>query len=162
MEIKINKKTLHIILIVSGILLGILGLQFLLTSGKDSSNNCEGSSCSNVQVSDNVEKVQVVHFHATQQCWTCITVGKYAKKTVTDSFPEEYKNGKIEFLDINIELSENNEITKRFGASGSSLYINVIRDGKDNISEDVKVWQLVSDEQTYISYLENKLKGYLQ
>jgi hypothetical protein len=43
------------------------------------------------------EKIEAVHFHATQQCWSCITVGEYALKTTKEKFPEEYKNGTMLF-----------------------------------------------------------------
>jgi len=146
-------------LVVIGVI-AVFVLQLLLTSGKNDSE-VNGVNSANTQSSVNVDKIQVVHFHATQQCWSCITVGEYAEKTIKEKFTEEYESGKIEYLDINIELSENSAIVNKFGASGSSLFINVIRDGKDNISEDAQVWRLVSNEQNFINYLEDKLEGYL-
>lgn len=107
------------------------------------------------------DKIEVVHFHGTHQCWSCITVGKYALKTIQDKFPEEYASGKIVFKDINIELPENQEIVTRYQAKGSSLYVNAIRDGKDDITDDVTVWRLVNDEIQYVSYFEGKLKTLL-
>jgi len=56
------------------------------------------------------KKIEVVHFHATQQCWFCITVGEYALKTIKEKFLEEYKNGTIAFRDINGELLENKDM----------------------------------------------------
>ena len=108
------------------------------------------------------EKIEVVHFHATQQCWSCITVGEYALKTIKEKFSEEYKSGKIVFKDINAELPANQDIVAKYQASGSSLFINAIKDGKDNIQEDVSVWRYVSNETTFINYFENKLRSLLQ
>jgi len=108
------------------------------------------------------EKIEVVHFHATQQCWSCITVGEYALKTIKEKFSEEYKSGKIVFKDINSELPANKDIVAKYQASGSSLFINAIKDGKDNIQEDVSVWRYVSNETTFINYFENKLRSLLQ
>ena len=107
------------------------------------------------------EKIEVVHFHGTRQCWSCITVGEYALKTIQDKFPEEYKNGTIVFMDINVELPENEDIVVRYQARGSSLFVNAITDGRDNIKEDTIVWQLVGDEGKYINYFEDKLKSLL-
>jgi len=161
MELQISKKMLKIVGLVAIGIIAIFALQLLLTSGKNNSE-VNGINSTNTQLSGNVDKIQIVHFHATQQCWSCITVGEYAEKTIKVKFPDEYANGKIEYLDINVESSENSVIVNRFGASGSSLYINVISDGKDHISEDIKVWNLVSNEENYINYLENKLRGYLE
>ena len=108
------------------------------------------------------DKIEVVHFHATQQCWSCITVGEYALKTIKEKFPEEYESGKIVYKDINAELPANNDIVLKYQASGSSLFINAIIDGKDNIEEDATVWRLVTNETQYVSYFENKLKNILK
>jgi len=107
------------------------------------------------------EKIEVVHFHATQQCWSCITVGEYALKTIKEKFPEEYKNGIIVFKDINGELPENKDLVMKYQAGGSSLFVNAITAGKDNIKEDVTVWRLVSNESQFISYFQDKLNKLL-
>ncbi|OGI35668.1 MAG: hypothetical protein A2283_11750 [Lentisphaerae bacterium RIFOXYA12_FULL_48_11] len=107
------------------------------------------------------EKIQIFIFHATQRCVTCVNIGKYAQKTVEQKFPEELKSGKIEFREINIDLSENKELATKFKASGSALFINPIIDGRDNIKEDTQVWRLTSNEQTFSSYLSDKLNSML-
>ncbi len=107
------------------------------------------------------DKIEVVHFHTTQQCWSCITVGEYALKTIKEKLPEEYKNGKIVYKDVNGELPENKDMVIKYQASGSSLFVNAIRDGKDNIEEDITVWRLVSNENQFISYFQNKLNNLL-
>ncbi|GFO97708.1 hypothetical protein ig2599ANME_1915 [groundwater metagenome] len=107
------------------------------------------------------DKIEVVHFHATQQCWSCITVGEYALKIIKEKFPQEYENGKIVFKDINRELPENKDMVIKYQARGSSLFVNAIRNGKDNIEEDITVWRLVSNENQFISYFQNKLNNLL-
>ena len=107
------------------------------------------------------DKIEVVHFHGTHQCWSCITVGEHALKTIKDIFLEEYKSGKIVFKDINSELPENKEIVIKYQARGSSLFINAIIGDEDNIEEDIAVWRLVNNEQKFTDYFENKLKSLL-
>lgn len=107
------------------------------------------------------DKIEIVHFHATQQCWSCITVGEYALKTIKEKFPQEYASGKIIFKDINGELKENQEIVVKYQAGGSSLFTNAIRGKRDDIVEDVTVWRLVNNESQFITYFENKLKTLL-
>ena len=107
------------------------------------------------------DKIEVVHFHGTQQCWSCITVGEYALKTITEKFPKEYENGTIIFKEINGELPENSAIVFKYQASGSSLFVNAIANGQDNIEEDVNVWRYVSNESQFVGYFEKKLNGLL-
>ena len=107
------------------------------------------------------DKIEVVHFHGTQQCASCIAVGKFAKQTIEGKFPDEVKSGKIVFRDINGDLPENEALVKKFQARGSSLFVNAIRSDKDDITEDATVWRLVNNETQYITYFESKLNGLL-
>lgn len=105
--------------------------------------------------------VQVYLFHATQRCSTCIAIGQLAGETVNEFFQSELQEGKIEFREINIDLPENQALAEKFQASGSALYINNYRDGKDNITEDVKVWRLTNDETGFKNYLKGELNNIL-
>ena len=107
------------------------------------------------------EKIEVLHFHTTKQCISCINIGKFTKATVEEKFPEEFKSGKIVFREINIDLSENQKIAQDYKVSGSALYINAIKNGQDNKEEDTTVWRLVTNEAQLKSYFEAKLKALL-
>lgn len=132
-----------------------------LNTNKVASEQKSSASIAQIQNSKPAEKIQVFLFHSTQRCYSCIAIGKFAKETVEQKFPEELKSGKIEFREINIDLPENKELAEKFKATGSSLFINPIIDGKDNIKQDTQVWRLVSNEQGFISYLSEKLQGFL-
>ena len=103
------------------------------------------------------EKVEIFLFHRTVRCSTCIAIGKLADKTVQEKFPEEVKSGRIVFKEINVDLPENKELAEKFQASGSALYINAIKNSRDNIEQDTKVWRLTGDEAAFVSYFENRL-----
>lgn len=113
------------------------------------------------QASKSSDRVQIFLFHATKRCISCINIGKFAKETVEQKFPEELKSGKIEFREINIDLPENKELATKFKATGSALFINAIINNNDNISEDAQVWRFVSDKEAFISYLSDKIKSLL-
>ncbi len=125
---------------------------------KNSDNTSLGQIAEDEMIADTIE---VIHFHATQQCWSCTTVGKYALKTIKEKFPEEYQSGVIVFKDINGELPENKDMVMKYQAGGSSLFINAITAGKDSIKEDVTVWRLVGNESQFVIYFENKLNKLL-
>lgn len=152
-----NKKT--IIGIVIGI--GVIVTLFLLSSLGSPQQTDSSTENENKQVAP-AEKIEVVHFHTTQQCWSCITVGKLALKTIEEKFPKEYADGTIIFRDVNGELPENTEIVMKYQARGSSLFINAITSGADSITEDILVWRLVGNEQQFMTYFENKLRKLLR
>ena len=137
----------------------VAGIVFLVAQG--SNKPTEAPSIDGQTMKIAAEKIEVIHFHATQQCWSCITVGEYALKTIKEKFPEEYASGAIVFRDIDAELPENRDLVVKYQARGSSLFVNAITAGKDNIEEDVAVWRLVSNESQFISYFQDKLNKLL-
>jgi len=107
------------------------------------------------------DKVQVFLFHATMRCPTCIAIGRLAGETVNERFQSELKSGQIEFREINVDLPENKELAQKFQAAGSALYLNAIKDGADNMEQDIKVWSLVGNTAQFKDYLENKINNLL-
>lgn len=157
-------KKLGIYLLYGGALVFVIALVYISVSpNKKNQSSVQGSSSktAEIQKAKPAEKIQVFLFHATQRCISCITIGKYAKETVEQKFPEELKSGKIEFREINIDLPENKELATKFKTTGSALFINPIIEGKDNIKEDTQVWRLTSNELSFISYLSDKLNAML-
>lgn len=115
----------------------------------------------NTSLPSGSEKIEVFVFHATQRCISCINIGKYAKSVIEEKFPQDLKSGKITFKEVNIDLPENFSMAKDYSVSGSALYINAIKDGKDNHEEDTTVWRLVTNEAQMKSYFEAKLRKLL-
>lgn len=157
-------KKLGTYLLYGGALVFAITLIYIsLGSNKKSEPSIQESNSKTTEVQEKnpAEKIQVFLFHPTQRCITCITIGKYAKETVEQKFSEEVKSGKIEFREINIDLPENKELAAKFKVTGSSLFINPIINGKDNIQLDTQVWRLTSNEQAFISYLSDKINTLL-
>lgn len=163
--------TILVVIALVGILFFISKINNKATTGQKPNKQVSENRTTNTFVNNNnlmskdkigAGKIEVVHFHATHQCWSCITVGEYALKTIKDKFPEEYKNGTIIYKDIDVDLPENMSMVIKYHARGSSLFINDIKNGQDNIKEDVYVWRLISDENQFINYFQNKLNSLLK
>ena len=127
------------------------------TQTVDEQNNVEALEI-NKQSAD---KLEVYYFHRNARCYSCETIGKYVKETIEQEYGEQVKNGKIDFKELNVDLPENKEIAKKYQASGSSLFINRIIDGQDNIEQDTDVWQLLGDEIKFKAHIKNKINSYL-
>lgn len=112
-------------------------------------------------VQESADKIEVYYFHRTQRCYSCLTLGQYLKETIEQEFSEEIKSGRIDFREINIDLPENKDMAIKFQASGSSLFVNAIKDGQDNINQDTNVWRLLSNKVQFKNYLENKINLFL-
>ena len=121
-------------------------------------------TASGAQISGDIEKIEVYHFHGTNQCSSCIAVGKLAEETVNTYFSSELKSGKIVFGHINGDLPENKDLVVKYGATGSTLWIGTYtKDGKFFKEENTNVWYKINNRLYYLSYLkeviEQKLSG---
>jgi len=163
-------------------LLILLVIAALLVSGCTSTVNappagdkCDGITCRAVsdtesnqggQLTPVADKVEVFHFHGTHQCYSCITVGSLAEKTVNTYFKDELDSGKIVFGHINGELPENSDLVAKYGVTSASLWIGTYINGTFHKEENVNVWYKISNEADYLQYLkgiiEKRLKGVLE
>lgn len=154
-----NKK---VIIIIGVAILGFFALTNLKGPVKTEDTQNNVASNQNMQSFAVAQKVEVFMFHATQRCPTCIKIGQLTKATIEERFAEQLKSGKIDFREINVDLPENKILAEKFQASGSALFVNAITNGKDNIKEDVKVWQLAGGtSDKFKDYLSNKLNAIL-
>jgi hypothetical protein len=105
-----------------------------------------------------VERVEVYHFHLTQQCYSCKTVGAYAEETVKTHFPDELKSGKLVFAHINVQLPENRQLVEQYGPTGSSLWIGVYDRNGFHKEENSNVWYKINDKEAYMNYLGDLIR----
>jgi hypothetical protein len=116
-------------------------------------------TASGAQISGEIEKVEVYHFHGTHQCYSCKTVGAYAEETVNTYFANELESGKLVFASVNIELPENKALADKYEAKGSSLLIGVYgKDGSFSKQEDSAVWYKIDNKEDYMSYLKGVIE----
>ncbi len=75
--------------------------------------------------------IEVFDFHTTNRCITCKAIEANTQYTLETYFAKELKDGKITFKVVNIDEDENYELAKKFKASGTSLFLNVITPEKE-------------------------------
>lgn len=136
----------------------------IIAGCSNSSENINGNSILDTEHTVNIDKLEVYHFHATRQCYTCKTVGAFSEETVNTYFSNELKSGKLVFAHVNVDLAENKALVDKYEAKGSSLLIGVYgKDGTFSKQEDTNVWYKISNKEEYLSYLkgviEQKLAG---
>lgn len=75
--------------------------------------------------------IEVIDFHSTNRCMTCKAIESNTKYTLDTYFADELKSGKIVFKIVNVDKKENEQFAEKFEATGTSLFLNVIKDGKE-------------------------------
>lgn len=104
------------------------------------------------------DKIEVLDFHNTHRCHTCLAIEKATKEVLNKDFANEMKAGKITFQLINADDDANLDIVKKFGAFGSSLYLNVWNSGKDQAIDLTDfAFMTVNDEAKFKKQLKEKI-----
>lgn len=137
----------------------IISLLLLIGCSSNNSSTTGNAVLDNNPIKIKVDKVEVYHFHATRQCWSCKTVGAYSEETVNTYFQKELKYGKLVFGHINIDKPENKALAEKYGAKGSSLLIGVYgKDGSFTKEENTNVWYKLNNKQEFVSYLKGVIE----
>jgi len=147
------------ILILLLILSGCAGTQ----NADDSLSQCSDGTCTAPTLTDSelnivVDKLEIYHFHGTHQCYSCKTVGEYARETVETYFADELDSGKIVFGHINAELPENLELAQKYGVTSSSLWLGVYDNEGFHPEQNDNVWYKISNKDEYMQYLKGLME----
>ncbi len=103
----------------------VLAISLVFTSCNSQNKSKDNS------LDQTVSKIEVLDFHSTHRCMTCNAIEANTKYTLNTYFSKELKEDKITFQVINVDEKENEKIAEKFEASGTSLILNVIKNGKE-------------------------------
>ncbi len=107
------------------------------------------------------EKIQIYHFHGTNQCRSCITLWELTQKTLDEYFLEELKSWKITYEHINAELQENFDLVQKFQVRNISLFINVIFWDQESHQEQAQLRRYITNEEQFKNTLKEKINWLL-
>ena len=112
-----------------------------------------------------VNRVDVVYCHRPQRCVTCLCFEERIRYVMSTYFQEELESGKMTFGVYNIGDSKNAAIVKKYGAVGSQLFINTMKNDTDNIKDIQEIWDWkcrtdkVGFDQKVRNVIEQSLQG---
>ena len=105
--------------------------------------------------------VEVVYFHRTQRCYSCRYAGDTTEYAVETYFAQELASGKLVFKTVDVQKKENASIVERYGAYGSSLFINEIKDGTDHIEAVTDIWFLIGKDEAFVNLIKSEIEKHL-
>lgn len=95
--------------------------------------SCTGNSQNKTAVKQaKGNSIEVIDFHSTNRCMTCKAIEANTKYTLDTYFANELKSGKIVLKIVNVDKKENEQFAEKFEATGTALFLNVIKDGKES------------------------------
>ena len=110
------------------------------------------------QSSGLADRVDVVYFHRTQRCSTCIHAEELTRDTVETHFTDELASGKLTFQSIDVQASNNTAIVNKYGAYARQLFINTVKDGTDHIEQATDLYPLIFNDEAFVETLKSKIE----
>jgi len=106
------------------------------------------------------DRVDVVYFHQAQRCPTCLCFEERIRYVVSTYFQNELDSGQMTFAVYDISNSQNTDIVHKYGAVGSQLFIDTVRNGTDNIKDiqDIWSWNCRGDKPGFDQQIRNVIQ----
>jgi len=148
-----KSKVPKILWIVCPIVLVCLAVWLILAYGTSPatpppSNNSSGPA----------DRVDVVYFHRTQQCYRCRYAEEGTHYTLETYFKDELASGKVTFQSIDVQDEANADIVNKYSAYTSSLFINTIKDGSDHIEQVTDIWFVIGDDEAFAEVVKSEVE----
>jgi len=123
------------------------------------------SSENNAAVNDSIQANGVIayYFFGNRRCASCRKIEAYSRAAIEQGFPDELKNGTLEFVLINTDEKKNRHYIKDYQLYTKSLIISKIQDGKETKWKNLAgVWQLLNTESGFKKYVQDEICKYLE
>jgi len=120
--------------------------------------SCKGEDKNKEEINKKVaNKIEIIDFHSTHRCMTCNAIEASTRYTLETYFSKELKNGTLTFQVVNVDDEKNYKLAEKFEATGTSLFLNVIVEGKES-QLDLTEFAFMNGNEQEIFSLELKKK----
>lgn len=103
-------------------------------------------------------RVVVMYFHRTVRCPTCKRMGGYTEEAVLQGFPQQIKDGTVEFHFIDFQNEKNAALTKGYKVSGPTLIVAKVVGNKVEYKNLTEMWAKNNDKDAFLQYVRENVK----
>jgi hypothetical protein len=101
--------------------------------------------------------VEVVYFHRLNRCYSCTYAEDKVRYTLDTFYSDELADGELVFTAVNVQDDANSAIIDKYGAYTSSLYMNKVVNGVDDIENITGIWFLIGKDQEFVDYVNEEI-----
>jgi hypothetical protein len=113
------------------------------------------------EVKKPADRVVVMYFHRTKRCPTCLRMGSYSEEAVLNGFPEQVKDGTVEFHYIDFQDEKNAKLVKAYKIGGPTLIVlKVVKDKAVAVKNLREIWTKNGDRDTFLKYVRDHVAAY--
>ena len=110
-----------------------------------------------------IHAVRVYYFHGNARCVSCRKIEALAAEAVRAAFPEELKQGKVQWLVVNVEEPANKHFIQDYKLYTKSLVVVDLADGSQVRWKNLeRIWELLRDDEAFRRYVQGEVKSYLE
>ncbi len=107
-------------------------------------------------------KVVAYYFHTTMRCVTCKMIEDLSRVALISGFPDEIKNGRLEFKAVNIEEPANQHYLEDYQLITRSLVlVRFAGEKQEKWKTLARVWELVDKKEEFEKYVKEETKNFL-
>ena len=77
--------------------------------------------------------------------------------TLDTFYSDELADGELVFMAVNVQDDANSVIIDKYGAYTSSLYMNKVVNGVDDIESITGIWFLIGKDQEFVDYVNEEI-----
>ena len=150
-----NKKIKILLSVLAGVALCVV-VGYIIANASPATDDGQPNSNNSSGLAD---RVDVVYFHRTQRCHTCLYAEEKTLYTLETYFADELASGKVTFQSVNVQDEANADIVKKYNsASYLTLCINTVKDGTDHIEVITDIWLVIGDDEAFVEIVKNKVE----
>jgi len=97
------------------------------------------------------DRIEVLDFYGKHRCTSCINIESHTKAVLAENYAKEQEDKQVIFKLIQWDKPENEALTDKFQAAGTSLILYRIKDGKEYITDITDFAFKKSDDKTAFS-----------
>ncbi len=107
-------------------------------------------------------KVVAYYFHTTMRCVTCKMIEDFSRVALVSGFPDEIKNGRLEFKAVNVDEPANQHYLKDYRLITRSLVlVRFVGDKQEKWKTLERVWDFVDKKEEFEKYVKEETKNFL-
>jgi hypothetical protein len=107
------------------------------------------------------DRVDVVYFYDSKICQCQIAPGERIRSDLFINFGGELSSGKLTFQSIDLASTDNATIATKYGATSQSLFVNIVRAGKEHIIALPEILLVKDDNEALDRLINNRITRYL-
>jgi hypothetical protein len=108
-------------------------------------------------------KLIAYYLHGNTRCPSCLKIEAYTKASIEENFAAELSSGRIEWRVVNTDEPENRHFLDDYSLTTKSVVLSDTIDGQERSFKNLdRVWDLLSDEAEFKSYIAEETQAFLK